>query len=220
METLLQDVRYGLRMLRRNRSFTLVAILTLAIGIGANTAMFSIVNAVLFRSLPYREPENLVKVTFNSPRVGLHDIPFSVPELEDLKTRPGVFEAVSAAWGASVNLTGAKQPERLELLVVSPNYFSMLGITPQIGRLFNEQDFALGFAPIAVISDALWRSSYGSDPSVLGRVLRLDNDPYTIVGVLPPGFRHPGKTIAGNVRSGPLPDMPPIPSPSRPAMFA
>jgi putative ABC transport system permease protein len=199
MGTLLQDVRYGLRMLRRNSTFTVVAVLTLALGVGANTAIFSIVNAVLLRSLPYPRPDRLVRIIFNNPGLGLRDVPFSVPELDDLKTRAGVFEDVSVVFPASTNLTGAKQPERLEFLGVSPNYFSMLGVPPQIGRLFGPQDIALGFAPVAVISDSLWRRSYGADPNVLGRSLRLDNDPYTIVGVLPPAFRHPGRTISRDV---------------------
>ncbi|HME10466.1 MAG TPA: ABC transporter permease [Bryobacteraceae bacterium] len=198
METFFLDIRYGLRMLRKKPAFTLVAILTLALGVGANTAIFSIVNAVLLRSLPYRDPDRLVRILSNNPGVGLRDIPFSVPELDDLRTRSGVFEDVSAIGGGSVNLTGARQPERLEFIVTYPNYFSMLGATPQIGRLLGSQDFALGFASAAVISDGLWRRSYGADPSVLGRTLHLDNDPYTIVGVLPPGFRHPGPTISGN----------------------
>ncbi len=199
METLLQDVRYGLRMLCKKPTFTVVAVLTLALGVGANTAIFSIVNAVLLRSLPYRDPGGLVKIAFNNPGLGLRDVPFSVPEMEDLRNRAGVFEDVCGVVSASVNLTGAKQPERLELLVTSPNYFSMLGTTPQIGRLFGPQDFALGFAPAVVISDGLWRRSYGADPNVLGRSLRLDNDAYTIVGVLAPGFRHPGRTVARDV---------------------
>jgi len=199
METLFRDVRYGLRMLRQKPAFTLVAVLTLALGVGANTAIFSIVNAVLLRALPYRESHRLVKIYANDPGVGLRDVFFSVPELDDLRNRAGVFEEVAAIGGGSVNLTGAKQPERLEFIVTTPNYFSMLGTTPQIGRLFGGQDFALGFAPAAVISDGLWRRSYGADPNVLGRAVRLDNDPYTIVGVLPPGFRHPGTTIARDV---------------------
>jgi predicted permease len=199
METLLQDVRYGWRMLRKKPTFTMVAVLTLALGVGANTAIFSIVNAVLLRSLPYRDPDRLVRIFFNNPGLGLRDVPFSVPELDDLRNRASVFENVSAVGGGSVNLTGAKQPERLEFVVTHPNYFSMLAATPQIGRLFGPQDFALGFAPVAVISDGLWRRSYGADPNVLGRSVRLDNDPYTIVGVLPPGFRHPGPTVSGDV---------------------
>jgi len=197
MEILFNDIRYAFRIMRKSPGFTLIIILTLALGIGANTSIFSIVNAVLLRSLPYYDPSRLVKITFNNPGIGLRDVRFSVPEWEDLKARPGVFEEVSVVWVGSTNLTGARQqPERLEALGVSPNYFSMLGASPQIGRLFGPQDFALGFAEAAVISDGLWRRSYGGDPNILGKHLQLDNDPYTIVGVLPAGFRHPGKTVA------------------------
>ena len=198
-ETVFQDIKFALRVFRKSPLFTAVVVLTLALGIGANTAIFSIVNAVLLRSLPFREPDRLQKVTFNNPGVGLRDVPFSVPEFEDLKTRAGVFEDVSVVWPVSANLTGAKEPQRLELLVVSPNYFSMLGATPQIGRLFGPEDFSIGFSTAAIISDGLWRRAYGADPNILGRNLRLDNDLYTIVGVLPPGFRHPGKTVAKDV---------------------
>jgi predicted permease len=200
MEILFNDIRYAFRIMRKSPGFTLIIILTLALGIGANTSIFSIVNAVLLRSLPYYDPSRLVKITFNNPGIGLRDIRFSVPELEDLKSTAGVFEEVSVVFPSSTNLTGARQqPERLELLGVSPNYFSMLGASPQIGRLFDSQDFALGFAEAVVISDGLWRRSYGGDPNILGKHLQLDNDPYTIVGVLPAGFRHPGKTIARDV---------------------
>ena len=178
VERVWQDARYGLRWLRKSPGFTSVAILTLALGVGANTAIFSIVNAVLLRSLPYREPDRLVRIFFNNPGVGLRDVTFSKPELDDLTDRAGVFEEVSAIAGGSVNLTGASQPERLEFVVSHPNYFSMLGATPQIGRLFGPEDAALGFASVAVISDGLWHRSYGADPSVLGRVLHLDNDAY------------------------------------------
>jgi putative ABC transport system permease protein len=195
MEALLQDVRYGLRMLVKKPTFTIVAVLTLALGVGANTAIFSIVNAVLLRSLPFRDPDRLVRIYFNNPGVGLRNVRFSVPEFEDLRAQTDVFEDVSVIVLGPTNLTGAKQPEHLEMMEVSPNYFSMLGATPELGRLFGHQDFALGFAPVVVISDALWRRSYGADPGVLGRSLRLDNDLYTIVGVLSPGFRHPGPTI-------------------------
>ena len=193
------DIRYAFRVMRKSPGFTLIIILTLALGIGANTSIFSIVNAVLLRSLPYYDPSRLVKITFNNPGIGLRDIGFSVPELEDLKSRAGVFEEVSVVLSGPTNLTGAKQPEHLEMLEVSPNYFSMLGTTPEIGRLFGPQDFALGFAEATVISDGLWRRSYGGDPNILGKRLRMDNDPYTIVGVVPAGFRHPGTTGAKDV---------------------
>ena len=199
MEILFNDIRYAFRIMRKSPGFTLIIILTLALGIGANTSIFSIVNAVLLRSLPYYDPGRLVKITFNNPGIGLRDIPFSVPELEDLKSRSGMFKEVSVVVSGPTNLTGGKQPEHLEMLEVSPNYFSMLGTAPEIGRLFGPQDFALGFAEATVISDGLWRRTYGGDPNILGKRLRMDNDPYTIVGVVPAGFRHPGTTVAKDV---------------------
>ncbi|HWZ43788.1 MAG TPA: ABC transporter permease [Candidatus Saccharimonadales bacterium] len=199
MGTLLQDVRYGLRMLVKKPAFTIVAVLTLALGVGANTAIFSIVNAVLLRSLPFSHPDRLVKIAANNMGVGAQDIGFSVPELDDLKTSAGVFDQVSALQGGPTNLTGAEHPQHLELLEVSPNYFSMLGTSAHIGRVFGPEDETPGFAEAIVISDSLWASQFGRDPGVLGRKMQLDNDPYTIVGVLPPGFRHPGRTAATDV---------------------
>jgi putative ABC transport system permease protein len=198
MGTLLQDVRYGWRMLVKKPTFTIVSVLTLALGVGANTAIFSIVNAVLLRSLPYPDPDRLVRIFFNEPGVGLRDVRFSQPELDDLQTRSGVFEDVSPIFEGSEDLTGAGQPERVEGVNGSFSYFSMLGVTPQIGRLFSPQDYVPGFAAEAVISDGLWRRAYGADPNVLGRTIRIDNDPLTIIGVLPRGFRHPGPTVAGD----------------------
>src|SRR5499433_1281218 len=198
MGTLFQDVRYGLRVLVTKPAFTLVAVLTLALGVGANTAIFSIVNAVLLRSLPYPDPDRLVRIFFNEPGVGLRDVRFSKPELDDLETRSGVFQDVTPSLEGSEDLTGAGQPERVEGVNGSFSYFSMLGVTPQIGRLFGPQDFVPGFVGEAVISDGLWRRAYGADPSVLGRTLRIDNDPMTIIGVLPRGFRHPGPTVSGD----------------------
>ena len=217
METLIQDIRYGLRLLRKWPGFTVVAVLTLALGIGANTVIFSVINSVLLNSLPFHDPGRLVKVSLDDPGVGLVDMICSVPEWKDLQTRPGVFDDVVLVGGGSVNLTGSKEPERLEFVSVTPNYFTMLGARPQKGRLFGPQDFALGFAEAAVISDGLWRRGFGKNPDILGRRIRLDNDLYTIVGVLPPGFRHPGKTVAADVEvwltTGFSAD--PIPPPSR-----
>jgi predicted permease len=214
-ETTWQDIRYGFRMLHKKPSFTLVAVLTLALGVGANTAIFSIVNAVLLRPLPFREPDRLVKVTFNNPGVGLRDVPASIPEFDDLKSRADVFDDVCGIGGGSVNLTGGDRPERLDFIAVHPNYFSMLGTTPQIGRLFGPQDFALGFAPVVVISDDLWHREFGGDRNVLGRSLRLDNDAYTVIGVLPPGFRHPeaGRNVEAFLTAGFSAD--PAPKPGR-----
>jgi putative ABC transport system permease protein len=199
MTTLLQDVRYGLRLLWKSPGFTLVAMLSLALGVGANTAIFSIVDAVLLRSLPFSHPERLVKIVASNRGVGARDIGLSVPELDDLRTTAGVFDQVTATLGGPTNLTGAERPQRFELLEVSPNYFSMLGAAAQIGRVFGAGDEAPGFAEAAVISDSLWTREFGRDPGVLGRKIQLDNDPYTIVGVLPPGFRHPGSTVSTDV---------------------
>ena len=212
-----QDVRYGLRMLIKKPTLTIVAVLTLALGVGANTAIFSIVNAVLLRSLPYRDPDRLVRVFFNEPGVGLRDVRFSVPELEDLKTRAGVFEDVTPIFEGSEDVIGDGPPERVEGVNGSFSYFSLLGVTPQLGRLFGPQDFVPGFAYQAVISDGLWHRAFGGDPNIVGRVLRLDNDPLTIIGVLPRGFRHPGPTVSGDVEvfgaGGFIGD--PFPSPMR-----
>src|SRR5215470_14639470 len=122
METLLQDIRFGLRILVKRPTFAIVAILTLALGVGANTAMFSIVNAVLLRSLPFPDSHRLVRIYVNNPGVGLRGVRFSVPELDDLRTRADVFEDVSVIVLGPTNLTGTRQPEHLEMMEVSPNY--------------------------------------------------------------------------------------------------
>jgi len=133
------DLHHGWRLLCKNPAFTVIAVLTLALGVGANTAIFSIVNAVLLRPLPFPEPDRWVRIAFNEPGLGLRDVPFSVPELDDLRNRAGVFKDVSTIASASENLTGAGHPERLEFMVTHADYFSMLGATPQIGRLFGSQ---------------------------------------------------------------------------------
>jgi predicted permease len=199
MTTLLQDMRYALRLLLKSPGFTIVAVLSLALGVGANTAIFSIVNAVLLRSLPFPHPDRLVKIVASNRGVGARDIGLSVPEMDDLRTRAGVFDQVTAIGGGDANLTGSERPQRLEIQVVSPNYFSMLGTSAHLGRVFGPGDEAQGFAEAIVISDSLWARGFGRDPGILGRKVQLDNDPYTIVGVLPPGFRHPGATVITDV---------------------
>jgi len=186
-----QDVRFAFRGMLKTHGLTAVAVLTLAIGIGANTAIFSIVNAVLLKPLPFHDPGQLVQVQADLPGVGARNITFSEPEYEDLRDRAGIFDAVSVVFPAPANLTGGEHPERIEIVGVSPNYFDLLGARPQFGRLFDKRDIAEGFAEATVISDGLWRREFGSDPGILGRKVRIDNDIYTIVGVLPPEFRHP-----------------------------
>ena len=195
MTTLSQDVRYGLRLLWKSPGFTIVAVLSLALGVGANTAIFSIVNAVLLRSLPFSHPDRLVKIVASNRGVGARDIGFSEPELDDLRSRAGVFEQVAGMATGDTNLTGAERPQRLEIAVVNANYFSMLGTSAHLGRVFGPGDEVPGFAEATVISDSLWAREFGRDPSILGRRVQISNDPYTIVGVLPPGFRHPGTAV-------------------------
>jgi len=199
MNSLIADSRFAIRMLLKQPGFTAIAVATLALGIGANTAIFSVVNAVLLQPLPFPHPEQLVLVSDDLTGRQINDVGMSVSELQDLQERSGVFEDISAVWPVDANLTGSDRPERVELLAVSPNYFSLLGATPQLGRVLGDEDRAQGFAEGVVISDKLWRRLFGADPNVLGRKIRADNDLYTIVGVMPPGFRHPGRTLRDDV---------------------
>ena len=191
-----QDVRFTLRALTKAKGMTTIALVTLAIGIGANTAIFSIVNAVLLRPLPFHDPGELVELHADLPGVGAKSVGFSEPEFADLRDRAGIFQAVSVVFPGPANLTGGERPERIQMLGVSPNYFEILGATPQLGRLFDKRDIAEGFAEAVVISDGLWRRDFAADRSILGRKVRVDNDLYTIVGVLPPEFRHPAPATA------------------------
>ncbi|MGA9671122.1 MAG: ABC transporter permease [Terracidiphilus sp.] len=188
---LLQDIQFSLRSMRKSPRIMLTVLATLALGIGANTAIFSIVNATLLKPLPYQNPGELVELNADLRGLGAHNVGFSVPELEDLKNRAGIFSAVSVVWQCPVNMTGGDHPERLEFLAISPEYFNILGAQAELGRLIDTRDTAQGFAEAVVISDALWHKEFGGDPGVIGRRVRLDNDLYTIVGVLPPQFRHP-----------------------------
>jgi putative ABC transport system permease protein len=199
MPPLAQDLRYALRMLLKNPGFTIVAVLTLALGIGANVATFSVVYAVLLRPLPFPQPEQLVRVFDDLRSSNVANVGMSAPELWDLQDRSGVFQDISAVWPIDSDIAGGDRPVRAETLAVSPDYFTMLGIKPQLGRVFTQQDSVPGFIEAVVISDGFWRRNYGSDPKIIGRTMRLDNDLYTIIGVMPPGFRHPGRTLQTDV---------------------
>src|SRR5882762_6574453 len=188
------DSRLAIRMLWKQPAFTAIAVVTLALGIGANTAIFSVVNAVLLRPLPFPNAEQLVLVSDDLTGRQLTNVGMSVPELHDLQKRSEVFDQLSAVWPVDANLTGSDRPERIELLAVSPNYFSLLGATAQLGRVFGPQDRAQGFAEGVVISDGLWRRLFAADPNILGRKIYADTDLYTIIGVMPRDFRHPAKT--------------------------
>src|SRR5260370_27027439 len=182
-----QDVRFAARMLRKTPGFTVIAILTLAWGVGATTAIFSVVDATLLHPLPYPQPEQLVSVGDDLPGVGAHDVGMSEPEWQDLQ-RSGIFEYVSPTWFDENNLTGSSQPERVRLLIVAPNYFALLGVKPQLGRSFNPEDHSPGLTLEVLISDGLWKRAFGADPHILDRSIRLDTDLYRIVGVMSPGF--------------------------------
>ncbi len=188
-----QDIRYALRMLRKSPGFTAIAVLTIALGIGATTAIFSVVDATLLHPLPYPQPEQLVSVEDDLPGVGAQDVGMSVPEWQDLQ-RSGIFEYVSPVGGGDVNLTGSSQPARIRFLAVAPNYFAVLGVKPQLGRAFNPEDHTPGFTLEVLISDGLWKGAFGGDPNILGKSLRLDNDLYHVVGVMPAGYHDPGRT--------------------------
>ena len=199
LEQASQDARYACRNLRKSPAFTGVAVLTLALGIGANIAIFTVVNAVLLRPLPFRQPERLVRVFGDLNGAGARDTGLSVPELFDLQDRSGAFEHISAIVPVSTALSGGDHTERIEMLGTTFDYFRVLGAKPALGRVYGAGDATPGFAEAVVISDGLWKRQFGGDPHVLGRRIRVDEDAYTIVGVMPPDFRHPGPTLANDV---------------------
>jgi|SRR5579864_578302 len=199
MNGLRHDLRFALRQMLKSPGFAVVVILTLGLGIGANTALFSVVDAVLLRPLPYKNPQELVAIHDELPGVNLHDAGMSVQEADDLQNRSGVFTDVSAVWPFDLNITGGEKPERLEGMGVSPNYFAMLGAHAALGRVFAQADYRPGFFEGVIISDALWHRMFGADPNIIGHSIRADNDLYTIIGVMPPDFRHPGHTLRSDV---------------------
>jgi putative ABC transport system permease protein len=199
MDGLLQDVRYALRTLRKSPAFVTITVLTLALGIGANLAIFAVVNTVLLQPLPFREPERIVRVFDDLRRAGAKNVGMSVPELYDLSERSGVLEQVSAIFPSSGALSGDDRVERILLIGTSPNYFELLGATPALGRTYTQSEWVPGFLDGVVISDGLWKRQFGSDPHIVGRRVRVDEDPYTIIGVMPPDFRHPANTEFGEI---------------------
>jgi predicted permease len=193
LETLAQDLRYAVRMLLRSPGFALIAIATMALGVGATTAIYSVIDATLLHPLPYPHPSELVRIEDDLPGVGAQDVSVSVPEWKDLENS-GIFQYVALDYFNSANLTGSAQPTRVAMKGVTPNYFAMLGVGAQLGRTFDPGDNTPGFNLEVVISDGLWKRAFGADPRILGKTLRLDNDVYHVVGVMPPGFRDQGKT--------------------------
>jgi predicted permease len=194
IENLLFDLRYAVRMLLRSPGFSFIAIATMALGIGATTAIYSVIDATLLHPLPYPNPAELVRIEDDLPGVGAQGVGISVPEWRDLESS-GIFQSVSiTGTGANVNLTGSAQPLRLSFKQVTPNYFAVLGVDAQLGRTFDPHDATPGYNLEVVISDGLWRREFGADPHIIGKALRLDNDVYHVVGVMPRGFRDQGST--------------------------
>jgi predicted permease len=192
-ENFLLDLRYAFRMLHRSPGFALIAIATMALGVGATTAIYSVIDATLLHPLPYPHPSELVRMEANLPGVGAHDVGLSIPELRDLQNS-GVFQNVSLSFFGTNNLTGSAQPASIASKSVTPSYFAVLGVDAQLGRTFDPHDATLGFNGEVVISDGLWKRAFGADPHILGKTLRLDNDPAHVVGVMPASFRDQGPT--------------------------
>ncbi|HEV2130054.1 MAG TPA: ABC transporter permease, partial [Longimicrobiaceae bacterium] len=191
METLVQDLRYAARTLRRSPGFALVAVLTLGLGIGATSALFSVVYGVLLRSLPFEEPERLVRVYTVSTSEKRNDLNLSPANFMSLREESRAFTDVVVYGGSEVTLTGSGEPRKLEAGPVSAGFFEVLGVQPALGRSFRPEENQPGNDRVAVLSHAIYQGTFGGDPEVLGRTITLDGIPHTVVGVMPPGFGFP-----------------------------
>ena len=189
MDDLRRDVRFGLRSLRRSPAFTLVAVLCLALGIGANAALFSVLNSVLLRPLPYPEPERLVRVYETMENGGTSGL--AVPNYRDWAAQSTAFEALTAWVRKSRNLLQSGEAQRIRTTEATPNLFQMLRARPLHGRVFSPGQDEPGRSPVIVLSEALWRQRFGGDPSLVGRAIRLDGAPYTVIGIMPASFAFP-----------------------------
>src|SRR5690349_17295565 len=183
MGTLLQDLRFGFRTLRKSPGFAIVAVIALALGIGANTSMFSIVNGVLLRPLPYSQPHRLILLFTSMPQ--FRDASVSYPNFLDWQQRSHSFEQMAAFRTETFSLTGQENPERLRGRMVSATFLPVLGVQPIIGRGFSSDDDRKGGAPVALLTDSFWKSRFSGDRSVIGRTITLNEKLYTIVGVVP-----------------------------------
>src|SRR5499426_3278186 len=197
LEDLWQDLRYGARMLAKNPGFTVVAVVTLAIGIGANSAIFSVVNSVLLRELPYRDPQRLVMVWSDRPlqqaQTGWTESPFTAANFRDLRDQNQSFEQMAAFTSHRLNITGGDEPELLGGVRATANLFALLGVEARHGRVFHPEEDQPGNNRVVVLSDGLWRRRFGSDPRIIGQTISLDSEPYTVIGVAPPDFQFPPK---------------------------
>src|SRR6266498_1775725 len=184
------DLRYALRMLRKKPGFTLVAVLTLALGIGANAALFSLTDAVLLQTLPVTDPDRLTAISSYAPSLGPDvNTSFSYPMYHDLRDKNEVFSGVLARGGAQMNISYEGQNERVRADLVSGNYFQVLGVSPWAGRLLTQDDDRTpGAHPVAVISYRFWERRFGKDPSIFGQTILANEHPLTVIGVTPPGF--------------------------------
>ena len=192
LESLLQDLRYGLRMLGKNPGFTAVAVLTLALGIGANTAVFSLINTILLRPLPYRTPSELAVVSETVPQMGGDlEVGMAAGEYLDYRDRNRSFVQTGAYEDAGFNLTGEGNPLRIHAAAVTASAFQLLGVSPGLGRVFTAEEEQNGGAAVAVLSYSLWQRHYGGDAGILGKTIKLDEKPYLVLGVMPPSFHFP-----------------------------
>jgi predicted permease len=186
MGTLIQDIRFAIRMLIKNPGFTAVVVLTLALGIGANTALFSVVNGVLLNPLPYPHPEQLV--TLHESKPNFQNGSISYPNFRDWQKDNHTFSAIAVSRGYAFSLTGMGEAEQVTARFISSDFFPLLGVQPVIGRPFASDEDRIGAAPTALISAGFWKRKFGSAPGVLGKNLTLDGMDYTIVGVIPANF--------------------------------
>jgi putative ABC transport system permease protein len=191
LENLLQDARYAVRILRKSPGFTVIAVLTLALGIGANAAIFSVVNAVLLRPLAYPNPTQLVLLPEASPKQGITDGGMSYPTFLELRDHNNAFSAVAGFATHSLTLTGRGEPSEARTIVVTGDFFSLFGTKPLLGRILLPEDGQRGAPPVVVLSENMWRSQFGGDPNVIGSSIALDMRPFTVVGVMPSQFRTP-----------------------------
>src|SRR5918992_2596080 len=188
MTTLAADLRFAVRNLVKSPGFAVVTILTLALGIGANAAMFSVVNGVVLRPLAYPEPERLVRVVSQFPTMGFDTFWISPPEFFELQERSRSFQALGAYTLGAANLSGADRPHRVVSVGTSPDLFAALGVQPLLGRTFTSQEDLPNAAPTVVLSYATWRNLFGGDPSIVGRAVDKDGAKTTVIGVMPEGF--------------------------------
>jgi predicted permease len=202
----MQDIRYALRTLRKNPIFTLVAILTLTLGIGANTAIFSLVYQILLRPLPYAQADRLVFVWNSYPKMGLGLGSVSIPDYIDRKTQAPAFEDATLFTGRSLNLAEGGQAEQVRGLAVTPSFFSTLGRQPSLGRAFTEAEATPGNDKQVILTHGLWQSRFGGDPSIVGRDIRMNGEAFKVVGVLPRDFDLPGREIGALVPFAFTPD--------------